>query len=401
VSSNPFLASGPSAVALEREDCQRIHYPALRAAVRGMRREALPESVPLEELRVSARFYGAEVYLIHPADIERLFAGVTLEVYRTVRSLYCSRLGRSIKVVWRVLCAMASAAEAAIIPYETVWALCLSLEERRRASVAVPVERGEDTWWVGVTTPDISIQERTARAYQPLIAWCVEAPTQRALSFRIAPLGGATENAALALYDAIMARRRPQPRVPTGLIWHLPKRIITTVPLSQHCVAACMRGGIPVEESTEDIPFLERIRQTWERGVAGRTLRASHCAGLLDTYLRKAHGYGPLREFEQHAHLYASLVGYGQDPVWQFPLLREFLPVAASTINAKGAVPYGGLHYTHELLSYWPGRLVTIRRSPSNDATAWIYLDGEILCQAQARELQRRDGSYHQFRSER
>src|SRR5258708_25157427 len=279
MSSKPFFASGTSAVALEREDCQRIHFFALRAAARGKRPEAIPESVPLEELSARARLDGAEVYLIHPADIERLFAGVTLAVYRTVRSLYCSRVGRSIKMVWRVLCAMACAAGAAIIPYETVWAVCLSLEEHRKESVAVPVERGGDTWWVGLTTPDISIQEETARAYQPLIVWCVEASASRALSFRIAPLDAATENAALALYDAVMARRRPQPRVPTGLIWHLPKRIITTVHLSQHCVAACMRGGIPVEESTEDIPFLERIRETWERGVAGRTLRASHCAG--------------------------------------------------------------------------------------------------------------------------
>src|SRR5258708_1979237 len=237
MSSKPFFASGTSAVALEREDCQRIHFFALRAAARGKRPEAIPESVPLEELSARARLDGAEVYLIHPADIERLFAGVTLAVYRTVRSLYCSRVGRSIKMVWRVLCAMACAAGAAIIPYETVLAVCLSLEEHRKESVAVPAQRG---------------------------------------------------------------------------------------------------------------------RQTWERGGAGRTLRASHCAGLLDTYLRKAHGYGPLREFEQHDHLYASLVGYGQDPAWQFPLLREFLPLAPSTINAEGVVPYCRLHYTHELLSYWP-----------------------------------------------
>src|SRR5712692_7666075 len=113
MSSNPFLASGSSTVALEREDCQRIHYHALRAAVRGMRPEALPESLPLSELRERFQRYGAEAYLFHPTDIERLFAGTTLAVYRTVRSLYCSRLGRSIKMVWRVLCAMACAAGVA------------------------------------------------------------------------------------------------------------------------------------------------------------------------------------------------------------------------------------------------------------------------------------------------
>jgi hypothetical protein len=361
--------------------------------VRGTRPEALPASVRLGELRERARFDGAEVYLAHPDDIERLFSGVTLAVYRTVRSLFCSRLGRSIKTVWRILCAMAYAAGVASIPYETIWALCLSLEERRLASVAVPVERGEETWWVGLTTPDISIQQGTARAYRPSIAWCVEASAPRALSFCIAPLDAADDNATRALYDAIMAHRRPQARVPTGLIWHLPERIMTTVPLSRPCIAACTRAGIQVEESTAEIPLLEHIRKTWEPGVAGRTLQARHCAGLLDAFLHSAHGYGPRRAFEQQAHRYASLVGYGQDPAGQFPLLREFLPAAASSIEADGAVLYDGLHYTQEWLSYWPGHPVALRRSAHTRAVAWIYLDGEILCQAHARELRRRDGS--------
>ena len=112
MSGNPFLVPASMTTVLDREDCQRIHYQALRVAVRGTRPEALPASVPLGELRERARFDGAEVYLAHPDDIERLFSGVTLAVYRTVRSLFCSRLGRSIKTVWRILCAMACAAGA-------------------------------------------------------------------------------------------------------------------------------------------------------------------------------------------------------------------------------------------------------------------------------------------------
>ena len=401
MSGNPFLVPAPMTTVLDCEDCQRLHYQALQAAVRGSRPEAFPASVPLGELRERARYDGAEVYLAHPADIERLFAGITLEVYRTVRSLFCSRLGRSIKMVWRMLCAMAYAAGVESIPYETIWALCLSLEERRLESVTVPVERGEETWWVGLTTPNISIQQGTATAYRPSIAWCVEASAPRALSFSIAPIDAADDNATRALYDAIMAHRRPQARVPTGLIWHLPVRIVTTVPLSWPCVAACTRAGIQVEESTAEIPLLEHIRKTWEHGVVGRTLLARHCSGLLDAFLHRAHGYGPRRAYEQQAHRYASLVGYGQDPAGQFPLLREFLPAVESSIEADGAVPYGGLHYTHGWLSYWLGYPVTLRRSAHTRAVAWIYLDGEILCQAHARELCRRDDRYGQERSER
>ena len=398
---NPFLLTGSLTTVLEREDCQRIHYYALRAAMKGIYPRAVPESLPLAALQARARLDGAEVYLFHPTEIERLFAGVTLAVYRAVRTLYCSRLGRSIKMVWQILRAMASAAGAAGIPYEAIWALCLHLEERRRASLEVHLDRGQEIWWIGQTTPDIYIQEGTAPKYQPVITWCVEVREPRVLAFRIVPQAMACESAALTLYDAITVQRRPYPRVATGLIWHIPQGIISSVTLSPSCRAACARAGIKVQKTTAALPFVQTVRETWERGVAGRVLRSSHCAALLDAYLNKTYGYGPLREREQREREYTTLVGYNQDPAWQFPLLREFLPLTASAITAEAAIPFDGLHYTHELLAYWTGYPVTVRRSAQMEAAAWVYLDGEVLCHAHARELRRRDGSYRHFRSER
>src|SRR5258708_455384 len=98
-------------------------------------------------------------------------------------------------------------------------------------------------------------------------------------------------------------------------------------------------------------------RNTWEPGIAGQTLDLNTCA-----------------------------------------MLRAFLPQHPSAITAEGTVPFDGLHYTHELLLYWPGSPVTLCRSPYAEATAWIYLGEEILCQAQAQELRRHDGSYRPFR---
>ena len=399
--TNPYDASGRLSLTIDREDCQLIHYRAMRAAARGIRPEAVPASLPLATLRERARLDGAEAYLLHPADIESLFAGVTLAVYRTVRSLYCSRLGLSIKMVGRILSAMAEAAGARPAPYEAVWALCLSLEETRRASLAVRLERGQDTWWLGRTAPDIVIQEQASQPYQPTITWCVAMGESRALAFRIAPPEAVDEQTPLVLYDGIVALRHPLTRAATGLLWHLPKRIATTIPLSSSPRAACARVGIEVEEATAEPPLIQAVRDRWERGVARRILRDGQCAGLLDTYLTRAHGYGPLRERERHAHELRSLAGYNQDPAWQFPLLREFLPAQASSVTEEGAVAYDGLHYAHELLSYWPGYPATIRRSAHMEAAAWIYLDGEVLCLAYARELRRRDGSYRHFRSER
>jgi hypothetical protein len=297
--------------------------------------------------------------------------------------------------------AMAGAAGAAIIPYEAIWALCLDMEESRKANVGVHIERGRDIWWIGQTTPDISIQERSATRYRPTITWCVDARDSRVLAFRIAPQEVAGDNVLLVLYDAIIDHRRPQQSVATGLLWHLPEQIITTVPLPASCHAACARGGIKVDETRAELPLMQAMRETWERGVVGRILPGDHCAALLDTYLNKTYGYGPLRIREQRARSYTPLVGYNQDPAWQFPLLREFLPLAQSSITDEEVAQFDGLHYAHELFSYWRGFHVTIRRSEYMEAAAWIYVDGEILCQAHAQELRRRDGSYRHFRSER
>ncbi len=122
---------------------------------------------------------------------------------------------------------------------------------------------------------------------------------------------------------------------------------------------------------------------------------------LFDNYLHKAHGYGPLRMQEQQARDWANLIGYNRDPAWQFPALRCFLPSHNGIIGPDGTVEYDGLHYADELLSYWPGHPVTLRRSESSEAMAWVYLDGEVLCQAMARELRRQDGSYRPNRPRR
>lgn len=63
-------------------------------------------------------------------------------------------------------------------------------------------------------------------------------------------------------------------------------------------------------------------------------------------------------------------------------------------IDQDGEVAFDGLHYVDQVLSYWAGSPVEVRRSEQIEAVLWVYLQGEILCLARARELARRDGSY-------
>lgn len=396
---NPFLDSLSPPVHIDCESAQRIHYAAMQAAASGMYSHSLPASIPLAILKERAQLDGTDIYFLHPAEIERLFANVTLATFRAVRSLYCSRLGRSIRMVWQILQVMANEAGVPPLSYEVIWALCLYLKKQRQESIGVPIARGQDAWWIGQTSLSLFIEERATSLYHPVILWCVEISSSHVLSFRIVPRNEVNIQAPLVLYDALVASRLPQARVATGLLWHLPKQIVSTLSFSQPCLAACQRVGLRIKkERTEEPLVIQTLRETWEPELTGKRLPLRACEKLLDTYLYRFHGHGPLREFKQRANASVSLIGYNQDPAWQFPLLRCLLPEHVGTITTEGKVLYDGLHYAHELLSYWPGSSVTLRRSTHAEATAWIYLDQEFLCQAQAEELRRRDGTYRPFR---
>lgn len=67
-------------------------------------------------------------------------------------------------------------------------------------------------------------------------------------------------------------------------------------------------------------------------------------------------------------------------------------------VQQVSRVPYppGGVaaFYGYRLLTLFPNTPVTLRQSEHSEATTWIYLDGETLCEAKARELRRPDGTY-------
>jgi hypothetical protein len=56
-------------------------------------------------------------------------------------------------------------------------------------------------------------------------------------------------------------------------------------------------------------------------------------------------------------------------------------------ITAEGTIVYQGNIYEDELLIYWPDTSVAIRPSEPEAAALWVYLDGEVLCQAIAQTL--------------
>jgi hypothetical protein len=378
---------------LTMEMYQRIHATALQRAIRGLHLYAVPSHIDVEQLKQLVAHIGFDGCLIHPSDVERIFAGVTLKTYQTIRELYCSRLGRSIAMVYRILQRLRQQESLPVPTYEAVWAICLYLEKRRRESVDVSVARTTGGWWIGKLSPAVRIQVEKDAFYLPGIICIIDTHTQHMLAFRIAPLETLAESIPLALYDAIAAQRQPHPYALAGLLWQLPRRISTEETLSPECSTICRRMGIQVETTGCTQPLLEALRDTWATGLEGRILPRSRCAAILDSFLERIHGYGPLREGERRDEAFAQAQGYNQDPAALFPLLRALLPERKGIITDEGLVIDGYLRYSDELLRFWPRTQVTSRHSAHATDRAWIFLEGEVLCQAKGLRQVRDGGS--------
>lgn len=401
---NPFASSEALLqTPLSDEACQRIDVLVFHKALQGYLPSAVPEHFHLERLRQQVARNGPNVYIRHPADIAVVYAGVTLAVYQAIETLYCSRIGRSISMVWRILAAMAASVGVPPVEYEAVWALCISLEAQRHASIDVSIERGQECWYVGTTTLDLIWQERDgSERKHPSVLCVVDLARRCLLSYQLASQDDTQQQQmSLAFYTAVCSLRRPHQQAPTGVLWHLPKQLITEALLPSESLTACRRLGIPVNTEASQHPFLQTLQTIWASELAGRTLSHDHSMRLLDRSLEKTFGNGPLHVQAQHDQVYAHLSGYSQEPEWLFPLLRVFLPERSSMITSEGMIEIDDLHYADDLLQYFVGRSVTVRRPKGADAHLWVYLEQDILCQAKAHELRRHDGTYRRSRPRR
>jgi hypothetical protein len=382
---NGFNTDTTQTPLLPAELYQRIHVSALQRVLRGVQAHAVPNAIDITYLKGCLVQDGPDSLLAHPADIERIFAGVTLDTIRNIKHLYCSRLGRSILMVWQILnaCEQRREGESHAISYEAVWAICLFFEELRRASVDISVERGKETWWLGIVSPNFTLNGPHSQSNPPAIACLIDVQTQHALSFKIGPDDKLLELIGLVLYEAFASQRRPQRLAHAGLLWHLPQQIVTEGTLPLQYSTSCKHAGIAVEPTNGTQPILQAFRETWAASLAGRTLTQSHCALLLDTYLNTMHTYGPRRTDRLRDREFGAAKGYSLDPAWLFPLLRMLLPRIAGRITDEGIITDNNLLYNGDFFQLWPGKPVTLCLSAHKPGNAWVYLEGEVLCLAQ------------------
>lgn len=388
--SQPSLLDSP----LELDACQQIHFFALQRATDGVPSGSLPGRLNLDDILAGRNsILGAEAFLQHPAEIERIFQGATLSIYQAIRHLYCDRLGRSIGTINNILTKMAEQAGCPPIPYEAVWSICLYLHERYLEATATQIERTDTIWHIIQLQPPISLQDDRDNAY-PSIIWCVlDIAAARVVAFSVGIAPDSQQVLHLAVYDALCYQRRPLPMEAGGLVWSLPIQITAPEPLPDTLDATLADLDLNVQVRDVQHPLVETLSgEGWSRGL--QSLSKKTLTEFFDNYLHRAHGGGPILIESERAKEYRHLVGYNLDPALQLPVLRRLLPTDSSVIATDGAVAWGEFHYENPLLTYWPGQLVELARSVHAEATVWVYLDGEILCEASARELKRADGTY-------
>lgn len=396
--TNPFCSHSAFNLPLEFSLCQQMHAAALRRAVQGEGTHTVPKSVPLAWLREQRHRVGPDIYLAHPATVEQLFRGVTFAVYQQIEALYCSPLAPSLAMVTRIVERMAQYAGLSMLHEEAIWAMCVHLEERRLQHTNVTTHTLPATWWLGTITPD-PLADRANGTDNDIPVGVVDLSNRRVLAFRIGARSSLADLRALALYDALVGARHPSPQGTGGLVWQVPAYLIVSerTPASRW-EAVCVALGVRIEYASSPAPFIEEVQQTWmdlrERWKAVQV----RWAIAFDSVLHRTYGSSPLRAREQTDHHFRHLIGYRRDPASLVPALRALLPRHGAVIREPGEILFDGLHYGDELLSYFPGWHVSLQRSEHTEAVIWVSLDGEILTQAIARELVRRDGSYRLHR---
>src|SRR6185436_5697830 len=237
------------------------------------------------------------------------------------------RLGRSLEMVWRIMAAVCDQLGDPSISREAIWAIGSYLETRRQESGAVTVERQPGrTWALMQFSPHVSIRSAASARYRPCITFVLDIGQSAVISFRVVTDSDQAQNLALALYDALIAQRRPSINGAGGLRWSLPNTLLVKTALSDDCSSVCEQLSIQVNHLNSDSLLPNILSGNWTSDLAERILEQHIFELIFDQYLGQVFGFSPRANRRQRENEYAGWVGYNQDPAWHFPALRGLLP---------------------------------------------------------------------------
>lgn len=368
---------------LSSDACQQIYYEALRNYARNFVQENAPVSLGWERIVAQARMGGPNIYLGHPNDVQEVFTGVSLEMFRQVETLFCTRHGRSIAMVTKIISRQQELFQQQMVNEMAIWAICMYLAPKRNEILRVTLEKDGAPWLLESFDWEFSVVGQDSAPYQPIMICVYASDRNQVLSFQFGKKQNLENLQAMAIYQAINACRTPDINGSAGLRWKLPSSFCSTLPLSQQALKFCNLAGISVRVADEKHPALSEIRDTWATDLRGKQISANKLALVFDNYLYRKFESSPLLDEEDRGRDFSGLVGYNRDPLWQFPALRALFLAEIRTVGVGARIRLGSWHYTDPLLALWQGQEVKVLESPSNSDSIWVYdLDGDVICKA-------------------
>lgn len=389
---------------LSEELCQRIDLKAQYAMLCGQEPllPALMENA--QALVEAAELHGVNACIRRTSQIKDVYRGVTTKAIMMIKDLYCSRLCRSIKTVAEITRLLAHKTGVEPICDEAVWSICAYLADLREQQTSVTIAHLDTSWAaVPITLPVRLEVEGDAGAPTAMMS-IVDMSINKLLAFRTIDSSALDAFVNLALYDAIALNRRPSAEDHAGVAWRLPKtllidRLDKNGQLEKACAAVRIGIASTSSDALKQLSAVQATENLWasHRERFNRVLPLKLFELLFDRSLFTLQAFEPRHQALLDAEAYRSRRGFSQDPASLLPALRWLLPSAEATVIG-GSIAHGGLHYSHDLLELWPDHLAQIRVSAESEARAWVYFDDEIICEASAMELRRKDGTLRPHR---
>ena len=205
----------------------------------------------------------------------------------------------------------------------------------------------------------------------------------------------------MAFYDALTSCRRPSVEDRSGVAWTLPRVILIdqryqSTWLEKSCADLAIETiYAPPADTSQRCALVGEVRRMWSMADdrLRRSMTQTKFEQIFDRFLFSVQQFEPRRAARLKSEFFSHRKGFSQDPAAMLPPLRWLLPAAEGEI-ANGSILHRGLHYEHDLLNLWPGRPARLRISTEAEARAWVYFEEDVICDASAAELRRRDGSF-------
>lgn len=388
-------------IPLPEDLCQEIDFRA-HVALLNQRQGTAPWMLDHAlSLRQAVAVRGVNACIRHPADITAIYTGVNTRHFLKIQELYCHRLGRSIETIVAIMKAQAYHAGVEPLQDEAVWAICMFLNDLRQQNTSMTIQKSDASWAIMSMTLAVETTAADGAISRPSLILVLDLSQDRVTAFKTVSTEAREEYIDLAFYDALTAARRPCFDDEAGLAWLLPKTLLVDpLDMNSWLKRACAELSIEVATTLsgavlERSKTLRDIQGFWSalHSRPQRAMSASRFELVFDRSLFSIQGTEPKRAKEAKLQQFSNLRGYSQDPASMLPALRWLLPVIDTEV-VNGSMLHRDLHYTHDLLQLWPGRLAQLRVSAESEARAWVYFGNEVVCEAFAVELRRKDGSY-------